>query len=113
MLDFSARQTELGKTVGDDFRDGKITLPIVIAFARGDAEERGFWRRTLEEGEQAPGDLERAVRHPRAPRRACRNPGPRPRLCRRGDRRARLGSPTARCAGRLIEAAAFATERGF
>jgi len=62
MLDFSARQAELGKTVGDDFRDGKITLPILIAFARGDADERAFWRRTLEDGEQAPDDLARAIR---------------------------------------------------
>jgi octaprenyl-diphosphate synthase len=62
MLDFAARPTEFGKSVGDDFRDGKITLPIVIAFSRGDAEERGFWRRTLEQGEQNPGDLERAMR---------------------------------------------------
>jgi octaprenyl-diphosphate synthase len=61
MLDFSARQSELGKSVGDDFRDGKITLPILIAFARGDAEDRTFWRRTLEEGRQEPGDFERAV----------------------------------------------------
>src|SRR5690242_369930 len=61
MLDFSARESELGKSVGDDFRDGKITLPILIALARGDAEERAFWRRTLEEGEQGPGDLERAM----------------------------------------------------
>jgi octaprenyl-diphosphate synthase len=61
MLDFSARQTELGKNVGDDFRDGKITLPIVVAFARGDADERAFWRRTLETGEQAAGDLDRAL----------------------------------------------------
>ena len=62
MLDFSARQSELGKSVGDDFRDGKITLPILIALARGDAEERAFWRRTLEDGDQRPGDLERAMR---------------------------------------------------
>ncbi len=61
MLDFSARQSELGKSVGDDFRDGKITLPILIAFARGDPEERSFWRRTLEDCEQHPGDLERAM----------------------------------------------------
>jgi octaprenyl-diphosphate synthase len=62
MLDFSAHQSEFGKSVGDDFRDGKITLPIVIAFARADPDERAFWRRTLEAGEQAPGDLERALR---------------------------------------------------
>src|SRR6185436_13149569 len=62
MLDFSARQSELGKSVGDDFRDGKITLPVLIALARGNAEEHAFWRRALEAGEQVPGDLERAMR---------------------------------------------------
>jgi len=62
VLDFSAEEAELGKSLGDDFRDGKITLPILIAFARGDAEERAFWRRTLEDSEQQPADLDRAVR---------------------------------------------------
>jgi octaprenyl-diphosphate synthase len=62
MLDFSARQTELGKTVGDDFRDGKVTLPILVAFARADEEERAFWRRTIEDQDQRAGDLERAIR---------------------------------------------------
>jgi octaprenyl-diphosphate synthase len=62
MLDFSARQSEFGKSVGDDFRDGKITLPILIALSRADAEERAFWRRTLEDGEQGPDDLGRAIR---------------------------------------------------
>ena len=61
MLDFSARQTELGKSIGDDFRDGKITLPILLAFARGEEDERAFWRRTLEEMEQRAGDLEHAI----------------------------------------------------
>ncbi|WP_374443901.1 polyprenyl synthetase family protein [Stella sp.] len=60
MLDYSARQAELGKTVGDDFRDGKITLPIVLAFARGDEAERAFWRRTMEDQEQGPDDLAEA-----------------------------------------------------
>ncbi len=61
VLDYSARQDELGKAIGDDFRDGKITLPVVLAYRRGDAGERRFWRRTLEEGEQRDGDLERAI----------------------------------------------------
>jgi octaprenyl-diphosphate synthase len=61
MLDFSAQQTELGKSIGDDFREGKITLPILLAFARGDKEERSFWRRALEDMDQRPGDLEQAI----------------------------------------------------
>jgi len=61
MLDFSACQAELGKSIGDDFRDGKITLPILLAYARGNDEERAFWRRALEEMDQRAGDLERAI----------------------------------------------------
>jgi len=59
-LDYSAEQETLGKTVGDDFREGKITLPVLIAFTRGDEAERGFWRRTLEEREQGEADLGQA-----------------------------------------------------
>lgn len=62
LLDYSAKQATLGKTVGDDFREGKITLPIILAFRRGDEEERAFWRRTLEEMQQEPGDLEHAIK---------------------------------------------------
>jgi octaprenyl-diphosphate synthase len=61
VLDYAAAQPELGKTVGDDFRDGKITLPVILAFRRGSAEERAFWRRALEDREQADGDLARAL----------------------------------------------------
>ncbi len=61
-LDYSARQAELGKSVGDDFRDGKITLPVLVAFARGDEAERAFWRRTLERVEQDEADLAEAQR---------------------------------------------------
>ncbi len=60
-LDFSANEPDLGKTVGDDFRDGKVTLPVLLAYARGDEEEREFWRRTLEEMDQRPDDLARAI----------------------------------------------------
>jgi octaprenyl-diphosphate synthase len=61
VLDYSAQQAKLGKTVGDDFREGKITLPIILAFRRGDEEERNFWRRTVGELEQTDGDLDRAI----------------------------------------------------
>ena len=61
VLDYAAAQPELGKTVGDDFRDGKITLPVILAFRRGDAEERSFWRRTLEDREQKDDDLVHAL----------------------------------------------------
>jgi octaprenyl-diphosphate synthase len=59
-LDYSAEQERLGKTVGDDFREGKITLPVLLALARGTEAERAFWRRALEGREQAPSDLRRA-----------------------------------------------------
>ena len=59
-LDYSARQAELGKTVGDDFSEGKITLPVILAFRRGTEVDRKFWKRTLEELDQEPGDLEKA-----------------------------------------------------
>ncbi|MEW5728626.1 MAG: polyprenyl synthetase family protein [Pseudomonadota bacterium] len=62
VLDYSAKQAVLGKAVGDDFREGKITLPVILAFRRGDEEEREFWRRTVERLEQQDGDLETAFR---------------------------------------------------
>ena len=61
VLDYSAEQTKLGKTIGDDFREGKITLPVVLAWRRGTGSERQFWRRTLETMEQSEGDLEEAI----------------------------------------------------
>ena len=61
VLDYSARQATLGKTVGDDFREGKITLPVVLAFSAADEDEKAFWRRTLEDLEQKKGDFRRAV----------------------------------------------------
>lgn len=60
VLDYSAHQATLGKTVGDDFREGKITLPVVLAVAAADSDERAFWRRTLEDLQQTDDDLPRA-----------------------------------------------------
>ncbi|MCW3474186.1 polyprenyl synthetase family protein [Limobrevibacterium gyesilva] len=60
-LDYSADQATLGKTVGDDFREGKITLPVLAAYAAGDEDERSFWRRTVETSEQVADDLDHAM----------------------------------------------------
>jgi octaprenyl-diphosphate synthase len=61
-LDYAAGESRFGKSVGDDFREGKVTLPVVLAFRRGSEDERGFWRRCLVEGRQQDGDLAEAVR---------------------------------------------------
>jgi len=60
-LDYGGKAVRLGKNVGDDFREGKITLPVVLAFRRGNAEERAFWKRALEQAEVTDADLESAI----------------------------------------------------
>ena len=60
-LDYAADQATLGKTVGDDFREGKITLPVLAAYAAGDQDERTFWERTIEASTQDEQDLARAM----------------------------------------------------
>ena len=60
-LDYGGTSAALGKNTGDDFREGKITLPVVLSFRRGTESEREFWRRTLEKGEIRDGDLETAL----------------------------------------------------
>ena len=60
-LDYAADQAKLGKTVGDDFREGKVTLPVLAAFRAGSPADQAFWRRTIEESEQTESDLEHAL----------------------------------------------------
>ncbi len=50
-----------GKNIGDDFRERKLTLPLIKAVAKADTEERAFWVRTIEKGRQQDGDLEHAL----------------------------------------------------
>ena len=59
-LDYVGRQADLGKTVGDDFREGKITLPVILAFLRGGAVDREFWKRTIEKLAQHEDALDHA-----------------------------------------------------
>lgn len=50
-----------GKNIGDDFRERKLTLPVIKAVAKADDTERNFWKRTIEKGDQREGDLEQAL----------------------------------------------------
>ena len=61
LLDFDGAAAATGKNVGDDFREQKLTLPIIRAVASADADERAFWVRTVEKGRQVDGDLEHAL----------------------------------------------------
>ncbi len=60
VLDYSAQQERLGKTIGDDFREGKLTLPVILAIHRGNEAERAFWHRTLSDRTHRDGDLAHA-----------------------------------------------------
>ncbi len=61
LLDFQGDQKATGKNVGDDFRERKLTMPLIKAVAKADAEEYAFWQRTIEKGKQQDGDLEHAI----------------------------------------------------
>jgi octaprenyl-diphosphate synthase len=60
VLDYGGAAAKLGKNVGDDFREGKITLPVVLAYRRGDAAERAFWKSAIEDGVHDDAALEKA-----------------------------------------------------
>ena len=61
LLDYQGVSGATGKNIGDDFRERKLTLPLIKAVAKADAEERAFWSRTIEKGDQREGDLEQAI----------------------------------------------------
>lgn len=61
LLDYSGSASALGKNVGDDFRERKLTLPLIKAVAKADAQERAFWQRVISKGQQGEGDLEQAM----------------------------------------------------
>jgi hypothetical protein len=61
LLDYEGDATATGKNVGDDFRERKLTLPVIKAVTKADATERAFWERTIEKGRQEAGDLDHAM----------------------------------------------------
>ncbi len=60
LLDYGGASDALGKNTGDDFRERKLTLPVIKAVAMANAEERAFWARTIAKGDQTDGDLQQA-----------------------------------------------------
>jgi len=61
LLDYGGSAQAIGKNTGDDFRERKLTLPVIKAVAQASAEERAFWQRTIAKGDQRDGDLEQAM----------------------------------------------------
>src|SRR4051794_9324368 len=59
-LDYGGSSQDLGKNVGDDFREGKVTLPVILAYRRGTPSEREFWKRAIEDNEADDAALEKA-----------------------------------------------------
>lgn len=61
LLDYQGDSANTGKNIGDDFRERKLTLPVIKAITQATDEELAFWRRTIEKGQQSDGDLEHAL----------------------------------------------------
>ncbi len=61
LLDYGGSAAAIGKNTGDDFRERKVTLPVIMAVAAATPEEHAFWVRVIEKGQQADGDLEQAL----------------------------------------------------
>ncbi len=61
LLDYGGSAAVIGKNTGDDFRERKVTLPVIKAVAKASPEERAFWVRVIEKGQQDPGDLAQAM----------------------------------------------------
>jgi len=60
-LDYGGNARDLGKNIGDDFREGKVTLPVILSYRRGSEEERAFWRAAIEGGQNDDEALNRAI----------------------------------------------------
>ena len=61
-IDYASDGATMGKDLGDDFRDGKVTLPVILAYARGNDEERAFWKAAISGHKTSDEDLAHATR---------------------------------------------------
>ena len=60
LLDYKAVENNFGKMIGDDFKEGKMTLPIILALRRSNKTENSFWKKTIQDGQIDPGDFQKA-----------------------------------------------------
>ena len=111
-IDYSSDAATMGKGVGDDFRDGKMTLPVILAFARGSTADRAFWREAISGERIADADLDRAIALIRSTG-ALADTLERARLYARRAIDALAPLPTGKAKAALIEAAEFAVSRAY
>jgi octaprenyl-diphosphate synthase len=102
----------MGKGVGDDFRDGKMTLPVILAYARGTDENREFWRAAISGDRVADDDLARAIALVSSTG-ALADTLERARIYARRAIDALGSFPTGKAKSALIEAAEFAVARAY
>ena len=60
-IDYSSSSGTLGKNIGDDFKEGKVTLPIILAYLRSNNNEKKFWKKTIMDLNQDKDDLKKAI----------------------------------------------------
>ena len=61
LLDYVGSEEVLGKNIGDDFKEGKVTLPLIKAISKSSKEEKRFWKEVINKGMQKSSDLEHAL----------------------------------------------------
>jgi octaprenyl-diphosphate synthase len=112
VIDYASDEETMGKGVGDDFRDGKMTLPVILAYARGSADERAFWRAAIGGERISDEDLAEAMRLLRKSD-ALADTIERARLYARRAIDALAMFPASKAKAALIEAAEFAVARAY
>jgi octaprenyl-diphosphate synthase len=112
VIDYASDAATMGKGVGDDFRDGKMTLPVILAYARGSDEERTFWREAISGARTADEDLARAIALVRSSQ-ALTDTIERARHYARRAIDALAAFPNGRAKAALTEAAEFAVARAY
>ena len=112
VIDYASDAATMGKGVGDDFRDGKMTLPVILAYARGSESDRAFWRAAIAGERIAKADLVQATALLRATG-ALSDTLERARQYARRAIDALAPFPASRAKIAMVEAAEFAVARGF